>query len=119
MAAYGDGRRCGTKEKNRLSAAGARSVPAQRRLCSLLLLPSSPHIVEFVQIMGFPRLLVWTAWAALAGLLAQRLVQDGREPLHCDTTYLWQGYEEELAGEGGAYRLVRFADKDAKRAAGA
>lgn len=62
-------------------------------------------------------LLVWAAWAALAGLLADRVLEDRREPVLCDTTYLWEGYEEVPEAGGGRYRLMAFKDADSGRAA--
>lgn len=65
-----------------------------------------------------PALAWWLCWAALAALLARRVWEDVRQPVLCDTTYLWQGYEQALAADGDGYSLVKFADADASRAAG-
>ena len=60
----------------------------------------------------------WLACAALAGLLLQRLVLDVRLPRFCDTTYIWEGYEEAPIGGKQRYRLIRFKDGDTGRQAG-
>lgn len=62
---------------------------------------------------------LWFGWAALAAVLLHRVAMDLRQPLACDTTYLWQGYEDVGLPDGGRYRLLRFKDGDKDRAAGA
>lgn len=67
-----------------------------------------------------PSALFWAAWAALAGLLLRCLAQDAlllRRPA-CDTTYIYEGYEEVKTAGGGRYRLVKFADGDKSTSAG-
>lgn len=67
-----------------------------------------------------PRALFCAVWAALAGLLLHRLVHDAlllQRP-SCDTTYIYEGYEQvEMAGRG-RYRLIKFVDGDRDSLAG-
>lgn len=65
-----------------------------------------------------PALAWWLAWAALAALLARRVWEDVAQPVFCDTTYLWQGYEPALPIDGSGYSLVKFADADPHRVPG-
>lgn len=67
-----------------------------------------------------PRALFRAAWAALAGVLLHCLAQDAlllRWP-SCDTTYIYEGYEQVQMAREGRYRLIKFADGDRSASAG-
>ena len=65
--------------------------------------------------MGLAATAGWLAWAALAGLVAQRLLLDASLPRHCDTTYIWEGYEEVPMGGRSRYRLIKYSDRDTSK----
>jgi hypothetical protein len=65
---------------------------------------------------------VWglVAWVAVAALPLHNLLSCLRLPRSCDTTYLWEGYEEvALRQPHPRYKLIKFADRDRELEPGA
>lgn len=60
----------------------------------------------------------WLVPAALAALLIHRLACDTFLPHLCDTTYIWEGYEDVPLGGDQRYRLIKFKDGDARLSQG-
>lgn len=59
------------------------------------------------------RLWSLVGWVALAALPLHHLLGSLRLPRTCDTTYLWEGYEEvPLSQPHPRYKLIKFADRD-------
>ncbi|RMZ53379.1 hypothetical protein APUTEX25_004867 [Auxenochlorella protothecoides] len=64
----------------------------------------------------------WVGWWAILAIVSLHTARDALAPSACETTYLWQAYEEILlpsnVGQQRGYRLIRYVDNPTEEAQG-
>lgn len=64
----------------------------------------------------------WVGWWATLAIVSLHTARDALAPSACETTYLWQAYEEILlpsnVGQQRGYRLIRYVDNPTEEAQG-